>query len=531
MSTPTERSPRLGSIPRRDGASSNGVPARSASGLPLPVGLCTLVPRIVLTSTQQIPTAKEPVSTPITLPLWLVVLLLAGSAWALLARLLLPSVRWFLRRRVNRVIDGLNKRLDIKIQPFKLTKRKTLLDRLIFDPQVMATAEAHAEAEEMPRDAVMATVARYANEIVPAFNAYTYFRFGYWLSRQLAQLLYRVRLGFADERGLAQIPADSTVVFLMNHRSNMDYILVSYIVAGRSALSYAVGEWARIWPLDTLIRSMGAYFVRRRSRNALYRKVLQRYVQMATAAGVTQAVYPEGGLSRDGALQTPKLGLLDYMLRDFDPEGQRDIVFLPVGINYDRTLEDRTLLRDLEPKAPAQGKLDSAATTARFLLRLSWLMARGRFHRFGYACVNLGTPISMKAYLDRRQVHLQNMPKEKRFEEIAHLGNELMTAIGKVVPVLPVSLVATIFLRAGGRALSELEVKVRVQALAEQLERAGAKVYIPRKDRDYAIVVGLRMLILRRLIAESEGLYRAQEEDRPVLSYYANSIAHYLADS
>ena len=94
--------------------------------------------------------------------------------------------------------------------------------------------------------------------------------------------------------------------FVMNHRSNMDYVLVAYLAATRTALSYAVGEWARIWPLQTLIRTLGAYFVRRSSGDGLYRLVLARYVQMATAGGVVQAVYPEGGLSRDGRVRPPK---------------------------------------------------------------------------------------------------------------------------------------------------------------------------------------------------------------------------------
>lgn len=47
------------------------------------------------------------------------------------------------------------------------------------------------------------------------------------------------------------------MVFVINHRSNMDYILVTYLVAERSALSYAVGEWARVWPLKQLVRAMG----------------------------------------------------------------------------------------------------------------------------------------------------------------------------------------------------------------------------------------------------------------------------------
>jgi 1-acyl-sn-glycerol-3-phosphate acyltransferase len=142
---------------------------------------------------------------------------------------------------------------------------------------------------------------RYAREIVPSFNAYLYFRVGYWLAKSVARLLYRVRLGYADEAGLAQVDPKSTVVFVMNHRSNMDYVLVAFLAAEQVALSYAVGEWARVWPLQALIRSMGAFFVRRNSGDPLYRTVLARYVAMATEAGVPQALFPEGGLTVDGA--------------------------------------------------------------------------------------------------------------------------------------------------------------------------------------------------------------------------------------
>ena len=91
----------------------------------------------------------------------------------------------------------------------------------------------------------------------------------------------------------------------MNHRSNMDYVLVTWLAAERSALSYAVGEWARVWPLSRLIKAMGAYFIRRRERDDLYRRVLARYVGMATDGGVTQAVFPEGWLSLTGARKSP----------------------------------------------------------------------------------------------------------------------------------------------------------------------------------------------------------------------------------
>jgi glycerol-3-phosphate O-acyltransferase len=462
----------------------------------------------------------------LTLPLWLAIAAGLLVLWSLLDRLLIPSARWFLHRRVNRVLEEINTRLKIRIPPFKLTRREVLIDRLLYDPAVQQAAEAEAERAGAPRDVMQARVERYAREIVPAFNAYIYFRLGYWIARNLARTLYRVRLGYSDEEGLAAIGPDATVVFLINHRSNMDYILVSYLAAEKAALSYAVGEWAHIWPLQTLIRAMGAYFVRRNSRDPLYRKVLERYVGMATQAGVTQAIFPEGGLSRDGRLRAPKLGILDYMVRSFDPAGGRDIVFVPVGINYDRVFEDRNFLRELDSKAPPPGALASVRQMLHFLFRNLWLLARNKWHRFGYACVNFGSPVSLKCYAAERGTDFRDPGRKDRWARVEELGQNLMAEVARVVPAVPVSLVATAFLRHPARAWSELELKGAALDLMRELETSNAHVYVPRGDQDYAITVGLRMLTLRHLVTMSGGLYSADPAELPLLAYYANSIAH-----
>ena len=334
----------------------------------------------------------------ITISIWLFLALLAVAIWAVLDRVLIPSTRWFLRRRINRVIDEISIRLDIQIKPFQITKRNVLIDRLVYDPEVIEAIQQQAHERQCPREVVQAEVVTYAKEIIPSFNAYLYFRFGYWLAKKIARLLYRVRIGLEENQEFASIDPASTVVFVMNHRSNMDYILVSFLAAEKAALSYAVGEWAKIWPLQTLIRAMGAYFVRRKSGNPLYRKVLERYINMATKEGVCQAVFPEGGLSRDGRLRPPKLGIFDYMLRNYDTREDRDIVFIPVGINYDRTLEDRSLLRTLDPEASQRSLWFAARTTLYFIWRCVFLMILSRWQRFGYACVNFGPQVSMRKY-------------------------------------------------------------------------------------------------------------------------------------
>ena len=466
-------------------------------------------------------------SAMITLPLWLFLILLSLAGWAVGVLLLAPGMRWFFRRRLNRLIEDVNTRLQLRLPRFNLTRREVLIDRLFHDPKVQTLIERESVRTGEPLAELRRRVDGYAREIVPAFNPYLYFRVGYWLSKLVARALYRVRLGYLDEAGLAAVEPGSSVVFVMNHRSNFDYILVAFMAAERTALSYAVGEWARVWPLQALVRSLGAYFVRRNSGDPLYRAVLSRYVQMATEAGVPQALFPEGGLTIDGALRPPKFGLLDYMVKGFDAQGGSDLVFIPVGINYDRVLEDRSQLLKLSPERPRAGMARALGTTLRFVLHNLWLILTRRWYRLGYACVNFGSPVSLRRHIQSHGIDFTRLDDEARKPVVAALGQRLMEAIGQVMPVVPVALVAQVLCAEPEKTRSMLEIKSAAFARIEDWEQRGVHVYIPRGDRDYAIGVGLRMLLLRHVVGEpEEGLFRVEADNRALLDYYANSIAH-----
>lgn len=464
----------------------------------------------------------------VSLPLWLVILISILAAWAFLARVIWPIIRWYFRRRHHIAINKINERLDLSLPVFKLTKQRILIDRLIYDPHVQKAIEDLCREKGIPRKKAIEKVKRYAKEIIPSFNAYLYSWLGSSLGKSLARMLYRVRIGFADEKGLEKVDKNASVVFIMNHRSNMDYVLLSFLSFNRVALSFAVGEWARVWPLKPLIKAMGGFFVRRGSQNPLYRHVLARYVHMQTEGGVVQAVFPEGRLSRDGKLGPPRVGLLDYMLRDFNPEGERDIVFIPVGVNYDRVFEDRSLLREKDPGAKKKSPLKVTKTTLSFLLRNLRLKLRGGLYRFGYAVANFGTPISIKEYIKTHKIDFRRMEKTERIEKVKLLAQDLMREIAKVIPVAPVSLIASVFVENPDKAFSDLEIMARVQTLIGELEKHGAHAYIPRGDRTYAIRVGLRMLILRHLVLEEDSLYSAATDGIKLLHYYANSLIHFM---
>ncbi|RLA13627.1 MAG: glycerol-3-phosphate acyltransferase [Gammaproteobacteria bacterium] len=467
----------------------------------------------------------------ITLPTWLFFLLVITAFLLFLDRVLLPGFRWYLRRRVNRVIEEVNARLDIEIRPFQLTRKQALVDQLVFDDKVVEAMKAYATEHQMPKEVVQTKVFRYANEIAPSFNAYVYFRFGYWLAKTLGRMLYRVRVGLYDQGELKNIDPSSTVVFVMNHRSNMDYVLVSFLIAEKTALSYAVGEWARIWPLQTLIKSMGAFFVRRNSRNALYRSVLERYVNLATRAGVCQAVFLEGGLTRDGLLREPKQGFLDYMLRDYHADIDRDVVFVPVGINYDRVIEDMSLVRKLDPQAAKRSRWFVAKTTFKFFLKTLLMNRKKRWLRFGYASVNFGKPLSVFQYSQQNAIDLSAMDQPARFEHIEKLSHRLMAEIADVVPVLPIALMCEVIMEKQLEWCSELELKTLASQRIEQLQQQGAPIKLSASACEDVLSAALTMLEGRGFIETRDNLVRAKSDTLDILKYYANSIAHWKNES
>lgn len=437
----------------------------------------------------------------VAVPVWLLVLILGFAAISFATHFLFPSVRWFFRRRAERALSRLNARLDRKIDLFKLAQRSDMIARLAYDQKVVEAAMAHAAETGVPGEVAFEEARRYAREIVPGFSATVYFGFGTRAAKWLSRLLYRVRVGKVDKE-LGRLDPKATVIFVMNHRSNVDYVLVTWLVSDRSAISYAVGEWARIWPLSALIRSMGAYFIRRGERNALYRKVLARYVQLATEEGTTQAIFPEGGLSLDGRVGPAKLGLLSYIVEGWEPD-ERDVVFVPVGLAYDRVLEDRVLVE--AAKAGTRRFRNRPVVVAWHAARFLWARFRGRTKGFGTAAAGFGAPVSLRAHLADGGT-------------VESLGERLMAAIAGVVPVLPVPLVAKAL---GDGVTSRDELLVRVKDLVERLTAAGAVLKLPPQGLAVTLEEGLTPLVKRGLV--TEGLQPVASNEA-LLAFYAASV-------
>lgn len=249
---------------------------------------------------------------------------------------------------------------------------------------------------------------------------------------------------------------------------------------------------------------MGAYFIRRRSRGALYRRVLARYVQMATAGGVSQGIFPEGGLSLTGGVMPPKLGLLSYLTEGFDPEG-RDIVFVPVAINYDRVLEDRVLIA-----AGQRGDRRFGAritVVARFMLAKLWQAARGRYIRFGAAAVAFGEPLSLRNFGAKQPVEA--------------LARDLMQRIEVVMPALVVPLICRSLVERG--AATEPQVTEDVRDAAQDLPQQSLVVSGAALVQD--VTAALERMRKHGMIEKGQDGWRIVQGEEATVAYYARSIA------
>lgn len=478
-------------------------------------------------------------------------------------------VRW-IRQRLKDSAKAYVRRHEVRLDRFKLTRRAFLKTELLADPVITEAMARRAQERDVPVTWVYTEVEEYLDEIIPAFSLLSYFKVGLLLTRLVVNAVYdvifhKVRIQQVN----ARVPEGAVVLYLMNHRSNFDYLVVSLMLSRTIALSYAVGEWARVWPLDRLFRSFGSYFVRRGEKDPLYHLVLKRYVQRVGRYGITQGIFPEGGLTRDGFFREPKLGLLTYLTELLlDPSFEKDILVVPVAINYDRVLEDRVLVREAlrGARPPTLGqKLKSGLVTLvrapGMLLTNGVRVLIGRAKRHGYATASFGEPLSVRAYLDREGAPFATLDEGARRERVRGLAREVMARIGGIMPVTPVPLTCLAVLRLCPVG-SPLEVDTRrleaeVRQLHDGLRRqgawlvGGAELASSREARDHleaereerraelvdiedafvqaeesreTLDLALRHLRRRGITRRRGETIVFKEADRPLLRYYAASL-------
>jgi glycerol-3-phosphate O-acyltransferase len=425
----------------------------------------------------------------------------------------------------------------IHIDQFKLKRRHAEIELEVFgSPDIVRAVQGYAKERHVSIEEARAQARKYLQEIVPKFNLLAYYRVGAPVARAIMHFLYRVVVERKPVRDFSEKAKGAAVVYIINHRSNADYVLVAHMLFKFISLSYAIGEWARVWPLNHVFKWFGGYFVRRRYREPLYHAVLSKFVQTITRHGVTQGVFIEGGLTRDGAFQRPKLGMLDYLVTaKRDPEFTQPLYIMPTAVNFDRVLEDRSLTEELLGREERSTKGEKLRTTFDYLFRSFFRGLFKRFKRYGYAVVSFGSPISVDAFI-RENPDVLSSHFDDRKAALQRLAELILSEISKALAVTPVTLVATLFARKG--VLTEREIAEGIDALRIELRE---RPWLMREKTSREIWKAARFVLeLRHLIVpveqwkddlfdqggvpSIEDAWRWNPQEHLLRDYYANAL-------
>jgi len=460
-----------------------------------------------------------------SIPLWFYLLLLALSLYAVLQLLLFPLLRRLIYNQSSLTRKSLKNTLNFGLPTYAMAKRQLWVDRLLNDEQVQQAIQ--TAGEEMGSAKEAEQIARkFALEMVPSFNTLLYFRVGYWMARKFFRAFYWIHIGQSDSDKYRNIAKNSCVVMVSNHRSNFDPLLMIYLTSKIAPISYSAGEWALTAPFRQVLQAMGFYVIRRdQAGNALYLKILQRYVFLATSHCVPQGVFLEGGLSRDGYMQPLRLGLMNYICKALNTETCKDIVFIPCALNYDKIPEDKTLVVHKDEGFKDKGRFYTLVSFVKFFTTVVTYVVPRRFKPFGYSCVNFGEPLSLADWQKTHNIELAQLDKNERRKNITALGDELAAKINELIPILPCNLIARVVADNRDTPLTELELKLKATSLADQLVEQGVKVFIPDNDGDYAFSQGIYILLRRKLIEPTgDGRFSLVTQQHKILDYYCNTI-------
>ncbi|HJQ75913.1 MAG TPA: 1-acyl-sn-glycerol-3-phosphate acyltransferase [Acidimicrobiia bacterium] len=360
----------------------------------------------------------------------------------------------FVTRRAWRTLDKVERNLRGNRYKIPRFVPEAILSRGQFALSLdRYAAETGSEAERVRR-----TAASYLKEIAATHSPYVIDLIARMIHTLYRQGYGKIRYSDQEVSEVAALGADHPVVFLPSHRSNLDRLSLQFMLWENDLPPNhtAGGINLDFFPIGPLLRRTGVFFIRRSFKdNDLYKIVLRAYIDYLVEKRFPLEWYMEGGRSRSGRLNPPRLGLLSYVV-DAQRRGKvDDIQLIPVSIAYDH-IQD---VPDYAREAQGRGKEKES---------LGWLFRaiRSLRRRYGDIHIRFAEPVSVAATMAGKLDGDESLGLQK-------LAFEVMYRIGRVTPVTPIAVMSIALLAARGKART-----------AEQLadDSAGLVEFIRERD-------------------------------------------------
>lgn len=339
-----------------------------------------------------------------------------------------------------------------------------------------------------------------------------------WLARA-----YKLDADAAAMERIKQLGEDHPLVFLPNHRSYLDPLILRSALAPHSFPPNHVlgGANLAMWPLASIAQRGGIVFIRRDTRDApVYRAVLREYMSHLLNERANLEWYIEGGRTRTGKLRPPRYGILNYVIEGYARRPERDVFLIPTSIIYDQQHEVGAIsAEDLGGTKEAES--------------IAWLyrFARSQSRRLGRAHVRFGEPLSLREALAATE---SGSPDNPRLA-VSKVAFEVCNRINAATPITPTALVTFALLDNDGRAITIDEGRSILQPLLSYMHTRGLPT---TSDLDLTTTGGLAHA-LAALVREgvvqifdrgTEPVFVIPIEEQHESAFYRNTIIHFFVN-
>jgi len=325
-----------------------------------------------------------------------------------------------------------------------------------------------------------------------------------------------------DYKGLDRIRRVSKkgpLILVPCHKSHLDYLIISWVflINNMPCPLIAAGKNLSFWPLGPIFRGGGAFFLRRTFKGEiLYQKIFAAYIKKILIEGFHIEFFIEGGRSRTGKLLTPKIGFLSLLIDAFIENNWDDMTFVPIYIGYDRVLEERAYIHEMEGGKKSPENLKGVIKARKFLKK-----------KYGKIYLNFHEPFSLKNFLE----NYNQSPAENMYHQF---GRKLIGAINQVTLITPHAVIASAILNTLQKRFYYNQLISNVDTYMTYLlsqKAALADTLIIDRHNTYKQV--LESFVQAKMIEKSASefststasnpLFKISESKRPGLEYYKNN--------
>ena len=360
-------------------------------------------------------------------------------------------------------------------------------------------------------------ICKYVDEIKGAYSTKVLTAMEKFIDKTFVKLYDGFNVDTPEGFNLNETLKKYHVVLCPNHQSHADYLALQYIFYKKFKIPVyiAAGINLNIFPIGDIFKKCGAFFIRRRFDDEVYKIAFQGYIYFLLKTDKVVEFFFEGGRTRTGKLLPPRYGLFSMILdahTKFDGD-KKPLMFIPVSIAHEHIPEEAAHAKELGGAKKQKEKPTQ-------LLKLFKLFNK----KLGTVHVRFGNGI----VVDEEFSDLKIKTQELAFENFRR--------VGKGMPITPSSLLSLILLDEPSGALTWKQIEQRAIDVTDYCRHMGIPLTKSLQDENFlqVVKVAMDMFINNKKVEVlkreklNQVFYTLNEESRVHLLFHKNMILHHF---